>query len=328
MNDSPACTPVNIITGFLGAGKTTLLNRLLQRGFGNERVAVVVNDFGKIAVDALLIEHEEEGILSLPNGCICCSLAGDLLTGLDQLLRTGYDRILLEASGLTRITDLRTIVGNPSLAGRCFLETVTAIIDPDRFVKLRKVVATMDEQISGANVVVLNRADVAGDDERNEARAVVASLNPSARILVSSFCELGMDELRTGIASPAGGDGPAGEDHWSSFTVHFDTPVVRSELLAALGKLPADVFRLKGFVHNREGASLHVEWAGGQGRITPWEREVPEDAADTLIVIGGETLTQGILQSVLSAYPSARYEETQSDHTHHHHQELQPDPQP
>ncbi len=317
MSDSPARTPVNIITGFLGAGKTTLLNRLLRQGFGGERVAVVVNDFGKIAVDALLIEHEEEGLLSLPNGCICCTLATDLLSGLDQLLRAGYGRIILEASGLTRISDLRTLLESPALAERCFLETVTAIVDPARFVKLRKVVATMDEQISGATVVVLNRADVADDGDRDEARAAVAALNPAARIVVSSFCALGMDALRGGAAPPTGDPELPGQDHWSSFTIRFDAPVDPVALRAALAHLPAEVFRLKGFVRDPVGAVLHVEWAGGPARLEPWTRPVDEEAADTLVVIGRETLTPTHLAGVLGSCPQTRCEQSQSDHHHH-----------
>ena len=311
-------TPVNILTGFLGAGKTTLLNRLLQQGFGGDRVAVVVNDFGKIAVDALLIEHEEEGILSLPNGCVCCTLAGDLMGGLDGLLQAGYDRIVLEASGLTKIGDLRAIIGNPSLADRCFLETVVAVVDPARFVKLRAVVATIDEQVSGANVIVLNRADVASDGEMAEARAVVTELHPEARILESSFCEVTMDELRGGGGPRSESPAPSGDDHWTSFTVRFADPVVRDELQAALRQLPDAVFRSKGFVRAEDGEILHVEWAGGAVRIESWDQNVPPEALDALIIIGRETLTQGDLEAVLAAFPGLRYEQTSSDHSHHH----------
>ena len=319
MSSSPTIrTPVNILTGFLGAGKTTLLNRLLQEGFGDERVAVVVNDFGKIAVDALLIEHEEEGILSLPNGCVCCTLAGDLMTGLDGLLQAGYHRIVLEASGLTKIGDLRTIIENPSLTDRCFLETVAAIVDPARFVKLRKVVTTIDEQVSGANVIVLNRADLTADAEMAEARAVVTELNPEARILVSSFCEVTIDELRGDGAPRSDSPAPAGDDHWTSFTVRFDAPVVRNDLQTALGQLPDSVFRSKGFVRAADGDILHVEWAGGAVRIESWDQEVPTEALNALIIIGRETLTQGDLEAVLAAFPKARYEQTGSDHSHHH----------
>ena len=317
-SDTPR-TPVNILTGFLGAGKTTLLNRLLQQGFGDERVAVVVNDFGKIAVDALLIKHEEEGLLSLPNGCVCCSLAGDLMSGLDQLLAGGYERIVLEASGLTRIGDLRTIIEHPSLAKRCFIETVSTIVDPTRFVKLRLVVSMIDEQVSGANVVVLNRADVASDEDMAEARAVVTGLNPSAHILVSSFCELSINELRGAGGLQTTTPTSGGKDHWACFTVRFDTPVVQSELQAALDHLPPDVFRAKGFLHGEDDSILHVEWAGGRVRIEAWEQEVPENAIDALIIIGRETLTQADLQSVLFSSPSARFEQTRSHHDHHHH---------
>ena len=125
--------PITILTGFLGAGKTTLLNRILKGDHGL-RAAVLVNDFGAINVDAELIVGVKDGVVGLANGCICCSIRGDLVDTVMQTINRpeSPEYILLEASGVADPSGIARAFVNPKLRERIRLDSVTCIIDADQ----------------------------------------------------------------------------------------------------------------------------------------------------------------------------------------------------
>lgn len=145
---------------------------------------------------------------------------------------------------------------------------------------------------------------------------MVIGLSPVACIVVSSFCSLGIDALRSDGDLQSEMPDATPDDHWSSFIVRFDDSINPVALRSAFSRLPRHVFRAKGFVRAEDGANLHVERAGREVRLEPWTREVPDDAADTLVVIGPDTLTQADFETVLVSRASARWEQVQADHYH------------
>jgi G3E family GTPase len=318
-----ARVPINLITGFLGAGKTTLLNRLLQGGFGDERVAVVVNDFGRVNVDALLIQErtgkQDEGLLSLPNGCICCTLAGGLLSGLDELLGGGFDRIIMETSGLTRVCDLARLLEAPGLTDRGVLRTVIAVVDTVRFAQIRPVIVSLDEQVQSANVVLLNRRDLAGGGRVATTETEVRKLNPAADILVSEHCAVPFARIRLAEEARIAAD-TAGTavDGWRGFEVRFSLPVDADSLRAVLTALPANLYRLKGFLRAATGETLHVQWAGGSTIVDLWPNKVPADARDVLVAIGSDALDAETLADAFASVNGGSVEQTHTAHGHDH----------
>ena len=295
--------PINLITGFLGAGKTTLLNRLLQQGFAGDKVALVVNDFGKIAVDALQVENKCDDMLSLPNGCICCTLQGNLVSGLAKLLDArDFDRVVMEGSGLIQVGSLRKTLNLPELAKRCALETVITVVDIDRYLKSRHVLLTLDEQVDQADVILLNRSDLASSEQIDQATNTIQSINSQARILVTSYCAVSTEAL--GLTTPVGDRAepqnlPA--DGWKSFELRFSQPVQENTLRQALIGLPQAVYRAKGFVSDPRNGLLHVEYVTGDARTELWTKPVPDEAREVLIIIGTESLTrESLLQSLSS----------------------------
>lgn len=189
MADRPAPIPFTLLTGFLGAGKTTLLNRLLRDPALSD-AAVVVNEAGEIGVDHLLVEHAAEGVVALAGGCLCCSLRGDLIATLEDLLRARdngrippFRRIVLETSGLADPAPiLQTLTLHPYLAMRYRLEGVVAVLDAVAGPATVAERAEAERQVAMADHVVLSKTDLARPDERDAAQALVARLAPAATL--------------------------------------------------------------------------------------------------------------------------------------------------
>ncbi|WP_347268440.1 GTP-binding protein [Paracoccus sp. (in: a-proteobacteria)] len=176
----PLPLPVNIIGGYLGAGKTTLLNRLLTRG--DERILVMVNDFGDIPVDAALISRRSAEMIQLSNGCICCSMAGGVMAAFERALDLAgrVDRLIIEASGVAEPQRLTSF----ALAERDLrCQAVIVVIDPltlaERLADPR-VGRVVEAQIRGADLAWLSRGDVCSRAVMRQAVRLVARLNPLA----------------------------------------------------------------------------------------------------------------------------------------------------
>eukprot|EP01065_Artemidia_motanka_P001800 TRINITY_DN10842_c0_g1_i6.p1 TRINITY_DN10842_c0_g1~~TRINITY_DN10842_c0_g1_i6.p1 ORF type:complete len:362 (+),score=75.60 TRINITY_DN10842_c0_g1_i6:69-1088(+) len=220
--------PVTVLSGFLGAGKTTLLNRILHQSSG-ERVAVIVNDMAAINVDADLVggvHRADESLLELSNGCICCTLRDDLISSLASLARSRrFDWAVVESTGISEpipvartFSEGRTADGAP-LSSLARLDTLVTVVDASSFVEAMQQRSTLAElgagrsdadrrclsslvadQVETANVVLINKCDVASDRLRRAARELVHSLNPTCRILETVRCEAPLSSLvNTGL---------------------------------------------------------------------------------------------------------------------------------
>jgi G3E family GTPase len=178
-----APTPVTVLTGFLGAGKTTLLNHLLAQLPGR-RVAVIENEFGEVSIDHAIIVGAEEQVLS--NGCVCCTVRGDLLRVLHEFVEQekNYDYILIETTGLANPTPIaQTFLLDPALQLRYRLDGIVTLADA---VNLSRHLDTKDEaqkQVGFADVIILNKADLVSAAALDEIEARLRALNRTARIV-------------------------------------------------------------------------------------------------------------------------------------------------
>lgn len=180
--------PLTVLTGFLGAGKTTLLNGLLKDP-ALAGTAVIINEFGEISLDHLLVGEAEDGIVQLSSGCLCCTIRGELVTTLENLLRAldnhrieRLDRVVIETTGLADPAPvLQSVLLHPYLSIRYRLDGVVTVVDA---VNGARTIATIDEaarQVAVADRIVLTKTDLAEADP--ETGASIRRLNPSAPIL-------------------------------------------------------------------------------------------------------------------------------------------------
>jgi G3E family GTPase len=185
--------PLTVLTGFLGAGKTTLLNRLLKDPALAE-TAVVINEFGEIGLDHLLVERADDGLVMLTTGCLCCTLRGDLVDALERLLRAldngraHFRRVVVETTGLADPAPvLHTAMLHPYLVLRYRLDGVVTLVDAVNGLATLDVHPEAVRQAAVADRLVLTKTDLLDSDERRDAaerlRARLAALNPAAPIL-------------------------------------------------------------------------------------------------------------------------------------------------
>lgn len=186
-----APVPLSVLTGFLGSGKTTLLNALLQHDDMAD-TAVIVNEFGEVGLDHLLVETADEGIMEMSSGCLCCTIRGDLINTLDDLIQRrdsgdvkAFDRVVIETTGLADPAPvLHTIMNHPYLVLRYRLESVIALIDAVNGSGTLDAHAEAVKQAAVADRLVLSKTDLlAAPGDASELCARLRALNPAAPIL-------------------------------------------------------------------------------------------------------------------------------------------------
>ena len=254
--------PVFLLTGFLGSGKTTLVNHLLKN---QAQSLVVVNEFGEVPVDHHLLESSEERTVALANGCLCCTLRGDLeetLVGVAMRRRrgdiAGFDRVIVETSGLADPGPVaQTLFADQALARDFKLGPVVAVVDAADAGSRAAAPAIARAQIAAADVVVLSKVDRTND--ASACASEVRAINPGASLVEARFGELDPALLESGTDHVFSGSAahPAGI---RSFALRFDQPVKRALLERFLGVLVdlrgADLLRVKGVVAVEGGAVL------------------------------------------------------------------------
>ncbi|ENZ83277.1 MULTISPECIES: GTP-binding protein [Caulobacter] len=176
--------PVTVLTGYLGAGKTTLLNRILTEAHG-KRYAVIVNEFGEVGIDNDLVVGADEEVFEMNNGCVCCTVRGDLIRVLQGLMKRkgGFDAIIVETTGLADPGPVaQTFFVDEDVKARTALDSVTAVVDAKHIMLRLGDSKEAVEQIAFADQIVLNKTDLVSEDDLRHVEARIRRINPLAPI--------------------------------------------------------------------------------------------------------------------------------------------------
>ncbi|HEY1363754.1 MAG TPA: GTP-binding protein [Xanthobacteraceae bacterium] len=190
-------TPVTVLTGYLGAGKTTLLNRILSEPHGR-RYAVIVNEFGEIGIDNDLVVGADEEVFEMNNGCICCTVRGDLVRIIEGLMRRKgkFDAIIVETTGLADPAPVaQTFFMDASVGRKAKLDAVVAVADARWLQDRLKDAPEAKNQIAFADVVLLNKTDLVTADGLEEVEARIRGINPYARLHRTERCVVPLSEV-------------------------------------------------------------------------------------------------------------------------------------
>lgn len=189
--------PVTVLTGYLGAGKTTLLNRILTGDHGR-KYAVIVNEFGEIGIDNDLIVDSDEEIYEMNNGCVCCTVRGDLIRVLQGLMkRKGrFDAIIVETTGLADPAPVaQTFFMDEDVRAKTKLDAVVALVDAKHVLLRLKDSPEAEDQIAFADVILLNKIDLVSDAEKAKLHAIIRQINPHAIVHESVKAEVSLDKV-------------------------------------------------------------------------------------------------------------------------------------
>jgi G3E family GTPase len=334
-NASDDRVPVTVLTGFLGSGKTTLLNRILSENHGM-RIAVIENEFGEVGIDDGLIIDSEEEIFEMNNGCICCTVRGDLIRILGALIkrRDKFDRILIETTGLADPAPVaQTFFVDPQIAESCRLDAIITLVDAQHSrqhleeIKPEGVENESVEQVAFADKIIVNKCDLVGEDDLQHLESLIRSINGPVEIMHATFADIPLDQIldvgafdlqRIMQSDPTFLEQTDHMHDLSVGSVGFEIPgsVDEDRLNAWLGNLLAtqgvDIFRSKGILSLANSMNrlvfqgVHMLLTASEGKA--WAND--EERTNRLVFIGRnlnrESLQAGF-ESCLVAEPSLEH---------------------
>jgi G3E family GTPase len=271
-------TPITLITGPLGSGKTTLLRHILATR--RAKIAIVMNEFGEIAIDTKVIQGKNVRIAELGGGCVCCSLLGEFEAAVNEIIeKVAPEMIIVETTGLAEPEALVFNIQEALL--QCRLDGVVSIVDADMLVRFPELGHTTRLQIEGADILLLNKIDLVDAKQIDPLETKLHEINPSAAIIHTQRCRID-PELLFGIGREKSVAPPQHKhrSEFESFTFSSDNIFSRDCFERFADALPANVIRAKGFVCFRDGAQLFNFVAGR------WELEPFESDRTDLVFIG------------------------------------------
>lgn len=298
--------PVIVLAGFLGSGKTTVLNHLLAHSL-DLRIGVIVNDFGSIPVDAMLVGGSAAGVVPVGNGCLCCTTdAAGVGPLLDRLTGPGsdIDAIVIESSGIAEPGAMVRLVlgaGNPHISFGGLVE----VVDAAQFEGARGGHPVLDRHVRLADVVVLNKADLVDAGRLTHVRELCRSLNDRAPLVVTRHGEIdprmlldvdvvpGRQLMLGQVEAEHPADQQRHHDHlhagYDAWTFATDRPVDPRRLVDFLHRRPAAAYRIKGFLHfgisgHRQRYVLHAVGQHLRFEVSSWPAGQPRGTS--LVVIG------------------------------------------
>ena len=258
--------PVTVLTGYLGAGKTTLLNRILSEPHG-KKYAVIVNEFGEIGIDNELVVNADEEVFEMNNGCICCTVRGDLIRIIEGLMKRKdkFDGILVETTGLADPGPVaQTFFTDEDVKARTRLDAIVTVVDAKHFLAQLGQGDEAEEQVAFADVILLNKTDLVSEADLKTVEDKIRSINPYARIHKTQKSQIGLDAILDKGAFDLArilefepdflthGHDHDHEEGVKSLSITADRPVDPDKFQKWMGALlqlrGADIFRSKGIL--------------------------------------------------------------------------------
>jgi G3E family GTPase len=314
--------PVTILTGFLGAGKTTLLNRILQERHGH-KIAVIENEFGEAGIDnEILLQNSEEQIVEMNNGCICCTVRGDLVRILGELKdkrdagSLAFERVIIETTGMADPGPVaQTFFMNESIGDYYLLDSIITVVDAKHAERTLSDFREAQEQVGFADRILLSKADLVSEDDVEKLRQRIIKINPRAPIRKVHFGEAPIDQILDirGFNLNAileidpeflTEDEHEHDEHVSSFVYRSDRPfdgVKLEEFLSSVIQVyGTDLLRYKGVLYLKGNANrvvfqgVHMLMGGDMGK--PWGKD--EKRASVMVFIGRDLPQDIIIQGL------------------------------
>ena len=271
-------TPITLVTGPLGSGKTTLLRQILATH--PAKIAIVMNEFGEIAIDTKVIEGKNVRIAELGGGCVCCSLLGEFEAAVNEIIeKVEPETIVVETTGLAEPEAL--VFNIQEALPQCRLDGVVSVIDADMLVRFPELGHTTRLQIEGADILLLNKIDLIERAQIEPLETKLREINPTAAIIRTERCQID-PELLFGIGREKKITRPEHQHQleFESFAFSSDKAFSRDCFECFADSLPASVIRAKGFVRFSDSTQLFNFVAGR------WDLEPFEAGRTELVFIG------------------------------------------
>lgn len=330
--------PVCLVTGFLGSGKTTLLRRIVRKNSGR-RLVFLVNEFSPRDVDGGLVADDGAEVVTVPGGSIFCrclvtgflqhlrriaswndpsrggGLGGEFALPVNRELRSdprpreegGVAGLVIEASGVANPAVIRRLLAETGLDREFRLSRIVVVVDPKSFPKLLRTLPNIRAQAEGADVVLVNKIDLAAPAELEKIRALLAEIAPQAEVIETSRCEAEFELFPAAGSAAAGGGEYAkcADPNFERLELAFSGPADLDALRSALLACGEDLYRAKGKVWASGGAAAYVDLSGGGVTLAATQTAAEGDGALALIARGGAGER---VREILSRLPHANFQ--------------------
>jgi G3E family GTPase len=252
---------IYLLSGFLGSGKTTLLKRLLEdEKKKNRKVAVMMNELGKVSIDSNIVE-EDVALKELLGGCICCSISDKLEAQLQSLLWNEKPEVIyIETTGVAHPVEVLDAVLSPNLADQFIIKGVVTIIDGERWLARHSLSPQLQqlllEQVKHADFIIINKADMLSDSDQSKLTFEVQGINPTASCLLTTYSKVAIEEIRGLNIKPKQEVTKVNvktDLRLSTYVYTFKKSVDMDKFEDFLRALPDTIYRMKGYIKFREG---------------------------------------------------------------------------
>jgi G3E family GTPase len=310
----PPVIPVILLTGFLGAGKTTFLNKLLSQSHMRDAM-VLVNEIGEVAIDHLLVTESRDDVLLLSSGCLCCSVRGELVSALEDILRAldnkripHFSSLILETTGLASPSEvIRTFLTHPYFAMRFAISHVITLVDAVNGLKTLENHKEAENQVAVADIIAFSKTDLMPISD--DLRARLLKLNPHAKqVLTSALLEHGLGVGGADFSYALGVQAAPHDDRIQTFSLITDKALSLAALTMFLDLLRAQhgdkLLRVKGLVKIKEQPQTPLVIHGAQHILHPvshlpaWENG--DDRSRLLFITDG--LDKAIVEGLFNAF--------------------------
>jgi G3E family GTPase len=300
--------PVTVLTGFLGSGKTTLLNHILASPHGF-RIGVLINEFGEVGIDSRLVaSRDDDDVLELVNGCVCCTVRDDLLPAVATLLDRSKppEHIVVETTGLADPVPVARQLLDPRVHDDIRLDSILTLVDAANFDRNLDYAEQAYSQIMTGDILLLNKTDLVAPATVDQIEAGLRTLTPRARVLrceharVDLGLVLGLSLFRPAALPALDGDsGHSHGEHFQAVTLRAAAHVDLARLAGVLDDLPHQVFRGKGILSVSDlPTRLIFHLVGDRWTITTGAAWQASDARMTEMAFIGKDLTMATRESL------------------------------
>lgn len=278
LNQSSIQIPIILIGGYLGSGKTTYLNRLLSEANGR-KLAILVNDFGAINIDARLVEGSVDDVVALQNGCICCSMAMGMQSAILKVLKREQmpEAIVIEASGVANPGEVIKVLGDETMRPFASLELIISMLDCKNIpaYKLAEI-RLIREQLRYSGMVMLTKLDQSSEEDETFARKFIQEVNPSA-VVIDDYQKVMNLDLLLGTKPPAieldskSASETNANDLFKSWSYSKNEPMSEAQFQKVLSDQPPETVRGKGFLYLKDYPKVRFEFqlVGKSAQVQP-----------------------------------------------------------